>query len=767
MLETLTNCGLQLVPCKNKVPLVKDWRNKKLTAEELKSYGVDSFGVVCGGTSLSDKLFYYCIDFDGAGVFETYVQFLPDELRNEIETAYIQDTPSGGTHVVFRISGEYGYETTKLAMTKDNKVLIESRGDGAYFCIGKNYIQKSTLALNELVVTENVVVNKFISFAKSFDQRPENIVSFKPNNKDESLPGNSFNREGDVVALLEKHGWKVVKESFDKYSLCRPNKSGGVSATFNMNGSRMFYVFSSNAHPFKNNTGYSPFSVYCMLETGGDAVLAASTLREQGFGWDKFIPLIPTDPPEFPLTNLFPSIIDQMVREVSHSTQTPIDMPCMSVFGVLATAISDKLTVLVKDDWEEPCNLYIGVFATPSTRKSAVHKSMTKPLFDWEIEKNEQTNTERSVAKVKRKAIQKKIDIATDELSIADDDESLSIAEEKLTKLYEDLAVLPTGNPLTLMVVDATPEKLIGIMAQNNGCVSHHSDEGGLFEMMLGKYSSNGIADVYLQGYSGGSLKSHRVGREDDAVKDACLTLSLIIQPTMLTTLAGGQSRDRGLVGRFLFSYPNSSVGNRDVRTKPISKQTIKLYNELIKGLLNLTLDDKLIISYNNDAQLLREEISEWIEKELGYGSLYDIPDWGGKLDGQLARICGLLQFTENYVTGKTLNSPITKETVEKVHTLIPYLIAHAKICYGEMGMDDVTKKAQHIIRWFTRHKIGEFFARDVLTYNNSVFRTMGELERPLERLVSYGYLKEYESDKTKGRKTSKYIVRPNIRGIV
>ena len=48
----------------------------------------------------------------------------------------------------------------------------------------------------------------------------------------------------------------------------------------------MFYVFSANASPFEPQRAYSPFSVYTLLEYGGDYDLAARSLRQTGFGGD-------------------------------------------------------------------------------------------------------------------------------------------------------------------------------------------------------------------------------------------------------------------------------------------------------------------------------------------------------------------------------------------------------------------------------------------------------------------------------------------------
>jgi len=106
-------------------------------------------------------------------------------------------------------------------------------------------------------------------------------------------PGDDFNRRGDVRAVLDSAGWVRLTDrqgaGGNEYWR-RPGKDSrqkGWSATLKQcAGSPVFYVFSSNAAPFEPNQGYSPFSVYTLLEHGGDFEQAARSLRELGFGGD-------------------------------------------------------------------------------------------------------------------------------------------------------------------------------------------------------------------------------------------------------------------------------------------------------------------------------------------------------------------------------------------------------------------------------------------------------------------------------------------------
>jgi len=93
-------------------------------------------------------------------------------------------------------------------------------------------------------------------------------------------PGDDFNVRGDVRAVLEQHGWVRIKSGENEYWR-RPGKDSGTSATLK---DRVFYVFSSNAAPFEPDQAYAPFSVYTLLEHGGDFEQAARCLRTMGYG---------------------------------------------------------------------------------------------------------------------------------------------------------------------------------------------------------------------------------------------------------------------------------------------------------------------------------------------------------------------------------------------------------------------------------------------------------------------------------------------------
>ena len=86
------------------------------------------------------------------------------------------------------------------------------------------------------------------------------------------------------------------------------------------------------------------------------------------------------------------------------------------------------------------------------------------------------------------------------------------------------------------MTDNVTSEALENLLAENNGVMSVVSTEGGVIDIMGGRYSKDGSSniDVYLHGYSNESLDKDRAGQGHIHVDHLYLTVNFSIQPTVL-----------------------------------------------------------------------------------------------------------------------------------------------------------------------------------------------------------------------------------------
>lgn len=135
--------------------------------------------------------------------------------------------------------------------------------------------------LTELAVR----VNLYRHPEKVFDRAPAG----KPAASDS--PGSDFNRTGSWAETgLFDEGWTWVRQSTgDSGLLCRPGKSGAVSASVGMvtsaeNGWPLFYCWSTSVVNLPVNVGVDRFGVYAKLKHAGDFRAAAKALADMGYG---------------------------------------------------------------------------------------------------------------------------------------------------------------------------------------------------------------------------------------------------------------------------------------------------------------------------------------------------------------------------------------------------------------------------------------------------------------------------------------------------
>lgn len=290
------NAGLCVLPAirAEKRPSVGQWKRyrKRLPTEaELSAWfanGPDAICIVCGEISGHAEM----IDFDAGGeLFDAWTQRIPADLMSRL---VVETTQRGGRHVFYRCEAPV-CGNMKLAQRRDGDktiTLIETRGEGGLFLCaptaGYEAIQGDlgsppvlTEADRDALLTAAWELNKYLPPPVG-ETRPCGQRDAKESNVGASgaRPGDDFNERGDVRAILTQAGWTLAKAGENEYWR-RPGKASGWSASLK---DRVFYVFSANAAPFEPSKAYSPFSVYTLLNHGGDFERAAAELRLSGYG---------------------------------------------------------------------------------------------------------------------------------------------------------------------------------------------------------------------------------------------------------------------------------------------------------------------------------------------------------------------------------------------------------------------------------------------------------------------------------------------------
>lgn len=252
--------------------------------------------VVCGPTSGGLE----CIDFDQPGYYDNFAELVNEIAPGLLDKLVRIQTPRGdGFHLYYRTNISEGNQKLAMLMIDGKRqTAVETRGKGGYAIVPPSppeahpskrqykHVGGPTLTNVQLITDEERGL--LIDAARSMNLVAEDVVEEKHSVEvtlgGELRPGDDFNMRAEWRPLLERAGWKVIRQRGEVIHWQRPGKDGnGISGTTGHCGDKL-YVFSSNAHPFTSGRTCSKFWAYALLEHGGNFANAARQARKEGYG---------------------------------------------------------------------------------------------------------------------------------------------------------------------------------------------------------------------------------------------------------------------------------------------------------------------------------------------------------------------------------------------------------------------------------------------------------------------------------------------------
>ena len=306
--------GASVIPVKpdgKKRPAIrwKEFQQRRPSAHEVETWfsdGLNGIGLVCGSVSGGLEL----LELEGralkADMLTRLAQAFADhdkaDLWARITTGYMEASPSGGVHIIFRVTGP-ALGNTKLAMAADGQVAIETRGEGGYTIVaptpgtchpsGRGWV--AITGTPDTVATITADERDAIhAIAATCDQMPHTptpavarALPAPPTPGEGGRPGDAFNATASWDDILTPAGWQRVRRDGQGWDWVRPGKKAadGISATTGTatDGVDRLYVFTTSTD-FDTERPYDKFSAWSVLNTGGDMSEAARQLAAQGYG---------------------------------------------------------------------------------------------------------------------------------------------------------------------------------------------------------------------------------------------------------------------------------------------------------------------------------------------------------------------------------------------------------------------------------------------------------------------------------------------------
>lgn len=448
--------------------------------------------------------------------------------------------------------------------------------------------------------------------------------------------------------------------------------------------------------------------------------------------WPEPQPLGVTRAPEWP-RGVLPPWAEAMVDGVADELQAPRDLPAMLLLGALAVLHGGRSAVRIKGQWSEGLNLYVVVALPPSVGKSPAMSMIFAPLKEWLDDRRQGALVEVERAKQQLRMIEQ-------DMAKAEKAGNTALAGHLLDyKLALEMPVVPQ-----LWTDDATPEAFVRRLYEHGGRMSIMSTEGGVFQIMAGRYGEMSNLEPYLKAWSGDEIVVDRIGRESYIVPNPTTSMVLTVQPSVLEEVGQNrENRNRGLPARFMMSIPEHRVGHRNMIDAPELGDDVRWkYHEEMWAIMR-RLDS--IGSSMRPTPSAQRGFLFWRQslEDRRAGDLKPLSEWSTKLESSVVRTAGLLHFAN----GNSTEDPISDETMAAAIVIGNYWIEHAKLAHDMWDADSALSGARAIVARMVDDEIEETTARDLMRLMRQRFGRADDLVPSLELLVDRGWIRSDDPD--------------------
>ena len=430
------DAGLNCIPIAldgTKRPAVtwKQYQTRQAIQTELQQWFTEQrlgIGIVCG--PISGNLLVIDFDKQAEQTYQQWLQAVQQQMPTIADRLAVTKTPRPGFHVWLRTDTEppgpqvLAYTAPEPRVTEANEpvldadgnpiaapgVLIEVRSTGNYVIAPGspaavhptgNLYQWHQGEPGSIPRVTSEELRLLLDAAKRLTQyTPQHVARPAITGnvyQGEPRPGDVYNQQTDLLALLLKHGWTEHHRAGEVVHLTRPGKpvSAGTSATLGAlrspAGKPLLYVFSSSATPFDATHTYDAFAAYTMLEHKGDYSRAAAVVKVQLADqvqqaqqkWNTSSSPKPREYVPFPV-HLLPEPVAQYVT--AHADAIGIDAAfvALPMLSVLAGLIGQARRIQLKTDYIEPSVLWTVTIADSSSGKTPGFRAATAPVLHIE-----------------------------------------------------------------------------------------------------------------------------------------------------------------------------------------------------------------------------------------------------------------------------------------------------------------------------------------------------------------------------------------------
>ncbi len=451
----------------------------------------------------------------------------------------------------------------------------------------------------------------------------------------------------------------------------------------------------------------------------------------------------------FPV-HVFPQIIRNAVYEVEQHTKAPQALISASVLGVISLACQNRIDVCRMKNLCSPVSLFLLTLAESGERKSTVDKLLMKPLYQLEEEWFEEYTQDLIIWRNEEMAfnVEKKALISKLKSDIHRNKDHIT-TNERLKAL---LAASPKA-PVRLRQIfnDATPAAIKDYLSGRCRSIGLMSDEAGT---IFNGYALNELPFINKM-WDGATFPVERKSEPDKLIKDARMTLGLMIQPDVFRKgyleRKGDAAKGIGFFARCLICQPGSTQGYRQITSPVVSTEHLPVFHQRLIDIVNESIarNERQCLRFSPEAEKRWLEFYNKVESEMGLvGFLSDFKDYASKMAENVARIAALL----HYFNGD--EGDISLTAVEAaVDIIVWYVDEYIRIFSKPQTLLLVSSEADELYSWIKDYcykcVVPYIRKTTILQYGPNRFRNRSKVNELLSTLYSKNKIRAEKRGKT------------------
>lgn len=397
------------------------------------------------------------------------------------------------------------------------------------------------------------------------------------------------------------------------------------------------------------------------------------------------------------------TLLGGAAKAIHEKIQAPQAICAQSVLAAATLAVQGHADIELPIGQSRPLSAFFMTIATTGERKSSCDTEALRPVnnkeetlrtayqtdsFQWQNRKDAWDRGRSEVLKKQKK-----------------DSTQAYVAAQ-----LDALGASPEP-PLTPMLTCPEPtfEGICRYLMTGQPSIGVFSDEGGQFIGGHGMNDENRLktAGAFCNLWDGKPVKRIRAGDGTVILPGRRVSVHLMAQPSVANVMLSNRMfEDQGLLSRFLFSAPDSTIGTRFSKTpSPASALALQGYVSRIAQILDISLPVKegkpnelepRKLTFNEETGRLWTDFADEVERNMAAGGKWEqIRGFANKLPEHAARLAGVLALVED-IQART----VRKDFLYAGIMLASYYAGEAQRLHEQGYVDPDIALAERLLNW-------------------------------------------------------------------